>query len=74
MYRWTSWHTLTPLIIGALGLLAWLAYEWLVPASPIVPLAILGNRTAVAAFTGTLILGVIQFGLLCTFTVDYTPV
>lgn len=64
MYPWSSWHTLVPLILGAAGIVGWLVWEYYVPDSPIVPLSIIGNRTAAAAFTGTLIMGIVQFGLL----------
>lgn len=64
MYAWSSARTIVPLVLGAVGLLAWLSFEHTIPAAPILPLVILRNRTACAAFLGTLITGYIQFGLL----------
>lgn len=63
MFPWASWHTLVPLIIGAAGLGGWVIFEHLVPTNPILPLAILNNRTAVLSYAGTFFLGLIQFGM-----------
>ena len=54
MYAWSSYHTLVPLIIGAVGLVGWLFYEYFVPAAPILPLVLFTNRTNLAVFTGTI--------------------
>ena len=64
MYAWTSYQTLLPLILGAVGIAAWLVYERVVPARPILPLTILNNRTAAICFIGTLLMGIVQFGQL----------
>ncbi|KAF2168725.1 hypothetical protein M409DRAFT_65147 [Zasmidium cellare ATCC 36951] len=64
MFAWSSYQTLVPLIIGAVGLVAWLFYEHYVPTSPILPLVLLGNRTNLALFTGTIFMGIIQYGLV----------
>lgn len=63
LFPWASWHTLVPLIIGAVGVGAWVIFEYLVPTNPILPLAILNNRTAVLSYAGTFSLGLIQFGM-----------
>lgn len=64
MYAWSSYHTIVPLVIGAVGLIGWLFYEHYIPKSPILPLVLLKNRTNLAVFTGTLFMGIIQYGLL----------
>ncbi|KAK4499737.1 hypothetical protein PRZ48_007923 [Zasmidium cellare] len=64
MFSWSSYQTIVPLVIGAVGLIAWLFYEHFVPAAPILPLVLLKNRTNLAVFTGTIFMGIIQYGLL----------
>lgn len=64
MFPWSSASTIVPLVIGAVGLIGWLFYEYFVPKSPILPLVLLKNRTNLAVFTGTLFMGIIQYGLL----------
>lgn len=55
---------MVPLVLGVTGLVDFMMFEHYVPAHPVVPLTLLGNRTACAAFLGTLMMGIIQFGLL----------
>lgn len=57
-----SWNTLVPLVVGSVGLLAWLVYERIVPENPILPLDIFNNWTTAAALFGTFIIGVSSFG------------
>lgn len=63
-FAWSSYHTLAPLIIGAAGLLGWVAYEHYVPKVPMIPLGILRTRTAAAAFITTMIYGIIQAAVI----------
>ena len=64
MYAWNSWRTLVPLIIGAAGLVAFVFYEAFVAKEPLIRLAIFNNRTAVIAYLGTIIHGMILWCIL----------
>lgn len=47
-YSWTSYHVLLPLILGLVGMVGFLAYEFTLAAHPIVPRHLLGNRTSLS--------------------------
>ncbi|KAK5681975.1 hypothetical protein LTS10_006510 [Elasticomyces elasticus] len=64
MYTWASSQVLVPLILGLVGLCAWVWYEHKVAVKPMVDLVILNNRTAVISYLGTFLVGFIQFALL----------
>jgi hypothetical protein len=64
MFTWNSLQTVLPLVLGGGGLVAWLIYEYYVPSMPMLPVAILHDRTAIVSFLGTLLVGTVQFGLL----------
>ena len=63
-FAWDSYATLVPLILGAVGISWWLLYEHHVPRTPILPLAVLNNRTAVLGFLATMFMGIVYFSLL----------
>jgi hypothetical protein len=46
MYAWTSWRTLVPLVIGAVGLVGFVVWEMYGAAEPLIRLSIFGNRSA----------------------------
>ncbi|RYP41492.1 hypothetical protein DL767_000997 [Monosporascus sp. MG133] len=51
IYEWSAWRTLVPLILGLVGLLAFLAVQstkWI--PEPTMPLRIFSNRTSLSAF------------------------
>ncbi|KID93524.1 MFS general substrate transporter-like protein, partial [Metarhizium majus ARSEF 297] len=51
MYEWTSWRTMTPIVMGAVGLAGFHAYEYYIKAAnPCVPPHVFSNRTSGAAF------------------------
>ncbi|KAJ5547279.1 hypothetical protein N7494_004864 [Penicillium frequentans] len=62
-YAWSSWHTLVPLIIGAVGLLVFAFYEYRFASDPIIPPRVFVNRTATVSFIGSVLQGLI---LWCT--------
>ena len=64
MYKWTSPHTLAPLILGAAGLVAFLLYEVYVAPEPLIPLSIFNNRTANIAYFTTAVHGICLWCLL----------
>ncbi|KAF8810805.1 MFS general substrate transporter [Phlegmacium glaucopus] len=58
-YPWSSFHVLVPLILGVVGLFAFMVYEVMVPAEPTVPLRIIANRTSISGYIGTGLQGLV---------------
>ncbi|TFK91581.1 iron permease [Polyporus arcularius HHB13444] len=58
-FSWTSAHVLAPLIIGIVGIFAWVLYEITVPLEPTIPFRLLSNRTTVSGYIGTALQGFI---------------
>lgn len=64
VYHWNSAQILVPLILGLLGLLAFIAFEWtpqLAP-EPSFPRVIVSNRTSSAVLTMTLVNSITMYG------------
>ena len=59
MYSWKSARTLVPLILGVAGMICWALYEQFVAPHPLIPLRVMGNRTAAVTFFGTLTHGIL---------------
>lgn len=60
MYSWSSWHTLLPLLIGAVGLLLFCYYEYrYAKHQSIIPLDIFTSRTATVSFIGAILNGLV---------------
>ncbi|KAI9812669.1 MAG: hypothetical protein M1826_002791 [Phylliscum demangeonii] len=74
MYPWSHWRTVVPLVIGAVGLVAFGLYERWVPAEPLIRLSIFGNRTAVVTYVGTFIHGMILWSLVYYIPLYYEAV
>ena len=87
MFPWSSARTLVPLTVGLAGLVAFVVYETCCfrnpPAtttittrttSPLIPLSIFANRTAIASYTGTLLHGLILWSLLYYLPLYYLAV
>ncbi|KAL4953502.1 major facilitator superfamily domain-containing protein [Aspergillus filifer] len=64
IYDWSSWHTLVPLIIGAVGLAIFTVYEYKYATDPIIPPKIFQNRTAAVSFACSFLQGLILWCLL----------
>lgn len=66
LYEWSSFRTLLPLILGAVGLLTFGIYEVFIPKEPMIPLTVFASRTAMSAYFGTFIHGMVapSFSLL----------
>lgn len=64
MYDWTSWRTLVPLILGFVGLFAFVPYEYFVAPEPMVRLSIFSNWTSRIVYMQTFIHGIVLWGLL----------
>ena len=73
-YAWTSPRTLVPLIIGAIGLIAFVAYEEYVAKEPLIPLVIFKNRTNLASYLGTVLHGIILWCILYYLPLYYEAV
>nr|VWO96716.1 DHA14-like major facilitator [Ganoderma boninense] len=52
-FAWSSAQVLAPLIIGFVGLGAWVVYEIYVPVEPTIPFRLLTNRTTLSGYIGT---------------------
>ncbi|EEP77863.1 conserved hypothetical protein [Uncinocarpus reesii 1704] len=59
MYSWDSWRTLVPLIIGAVGLIAFFLYETYYAAEPMIPITIFATRTAIVSYIETVLHGLV---------------
>ncbi|KAJ7889221.1 iron permease [Mycena leptocephala] len=58
-FPWSSAKVLVPLILGFLGLAGFLVYEAWFPKYPIVPVSLLGSRTAFSGYTQNFFNGVV---------------
>lgn len=64
MYSWSSWRTLVPLLVGAVGLIGFCFFEAYLAPEPLLRLSVFSNRTANIAFFTTTIHGMILWSLL----------
>jgi len=64
MYSWSSWRTLVPLILGFLGLVAFVPYEIYLAKEPMIRLGIFSNRSSTLVYFQTFIHGMILWSLL----------
>ncbi|MCJ1241065.1 hypothetical protein MMC14_009069 [Varicellaria rhodocarpa] len=80
VFAWSSWHTLVPLILGFFGIVAFIVYENHFAGSPLIPLRIFKQRTAMVTYFGTVIHGIILWCLLYYLPLyyeavkDYSPI
>ncbi|KIV82200.1 hypothetical protein PV11_04327 [Exophiala sideris] len=63
-YPWNSWRTITPLAVGAAGMILFLAYENLLADEKTIPLHIFRNLSTSIAFAGTFLHGVMLWSVL----------
>ncbi|OJD12889.1 hypothetical protein AJ78_06585 [Emergomyces pasteurianus Ep9510] len=59
MYEWDSWRTLVPLIIGIVGLIVTMIYEYKFAEDPIIPITIFATRTAIVSYLETVLHGLV---------------
>ena len=59
LYDWDSFKTLLPIILGSVGFVGFGIYEWFIPEEPMVPLKVFASRTAISAYFGTFIHGMV---------------
>ncbi|KAH9918459.1 iron permease [Fomitopsis serialis] len=68
-YSWGSASVLAPLIIGLVGMAAFITYECIFPAYPLVPAALLSTITGVSGYMQTFVMPIVMIA-----TVYYIPV
>ncbi|KIV78381.1 hypothetical protein PV11_10103 [Exophiala sideris] len=64
MYSWSSWRTLVPLLVGALGIVGFGFFEAYVAPEPLLRLAVFSNRSANIAYATTALHGMILWCIL----------
>ncbi|CAD6569914.1 MAG: hypothetical protein ASARMPRED_003310 [Alectoria sarmentosa] len=74
MFAWSSFRTLVPLLLGICGLFVFIMYEIYVAKTPLIPLRIFNNRTAVVSYIGTFVHGMILWCLLYYLPLYYEAV
>ncbi|KAK1144933.1 hypothetical protein N8T08_004648 [Aspergillus melleus] len=74
VYPWSSWRTLVPLTIGALGLFIFVIYEFYIPREPMIPHSVFTNRSAVIAFIASSLQGLILWSALYYLPLYYEAV
>ena len=74
MFAWSSFRTLVPLILGICGLGIFVLYETYLAKTPLIPLRIFSNRTAVVNYIGTLVHGIVLWCLLYYLPLYYEAV
>ncbi|KAL5315344.1 hypothetical protein ACEPPN_016211 [Leptodophora sp. 'Broadleaf-Isolate-01'] len=64
MYNWFSWRTLVPLILGLFGLIGFTLYSFYISTEPLIRRTLFNTPTAIVAYIGTLVQGLIVWSLL----------
>ncbi|KAE8440809.1 hypothetical protein EG329_006541 [Mollisiaceae sp. DMI_Dod_QoI] len=64
MYNWDSWRTLAPLILGVFGIVGFVLYSAYISPGPLIRRSLFNSPTAITAYAGTLIHGMIVWSLL----------
>ena len=64
MYDWTSWRTLVPIILGVFGLIGFTIYSVYISTEPLIRRSLFNTSTAIVAYIGTLVQGLIVWSLL----------
>lgn len=63
-YPWSSYHTVVPIVLGAVGIVAFVVQQARFAANPIIPLVVFQNRTTVVSYFGTIITGLVLWCIL----------
>jgi hypothetical protein len=64
MYTWSSWRVLVPLILGIFGLAGFIIYSVYFSAEPLIRRSLFNSPTAIVAYFGTMVQGIIVWSLL----------
>ncbi|KAI9038421.1 uncharacterized protein KD926_010840 [Aspergillus affinis] len=73
-YAWSSWHTLVPLLVGAIGLCVFVVYELLVPMEPMIPMPIFLTPTTSVSYLGNFTQGIVLWCILYYLPLYYEAV
>ncbi|XPT03484.1 hypothetical protein M3J09_012576 [Ascochyta lentis] len=73
-YAWSSWRSLVPLIIGAVGLVVFVIWEERYAEEPLIPLRIVKNRSAAVNYLGGFLQGLVLCCLLYYLPLYYEGV
>ena len=66
-YHWSDWQIWVPLVVGLLGMGAFLCIEWIpnrLSPKPVFPLDLFRNRTSTFAYLQTFVHGVVFYGVI----------
>jgi len=74
VFEWDDWRTVLPLVVGVVGLGSWVVYEEMVAQTPMVPMEIMRNQTAVVYYISTVVHGIAYFGMLYYLPLYYQAV
>lgn len=64
MYPWSSWRTLVPLILCAVGFVVFIVHQEKFAAEPLIRTSVFKNRTTAVNYFGTVIHGIVLWSLL----------
>jgi hypothetical protein len=73
-YPWSSWNTITPLVIGIIGLMIFGLYEYYVAKDPMIPCSVFQTRTSSVVYICTTVLGLLLWCLLYYLPLYYQAV
>ena len=74
VYSWSSWRILLPLILGTVGLVAFVGHQKWIAKHPAIRLSIFSNRTAIICYVGTFVQGILLWMLLYYLPLYYEGV
>ncbi|KAE8135064.1 major facilitator superfamily domain-containing protein [Aspergillus pseudotamarii] len=74
MYSWASFHTVVPLLIGTVGLIACAVYALRFASNPTIPPVIFQSPTTVVSYVGTIIHGLTIWCVLYYFPLYFEGV
>ncbi|KAF2739185.1 MFS general substrate transporter [Polyplosphaeria fusca] len=63
-YPWDSWRTLVPLLVCGAGLVVFVFHQEKIAPEPLIRTSVFKNTTAAVTYTGTVIHGIILWGIL----------
>lgn len=64
MYKWASYQTLTPLSVGAVGIVLFAAWEAKFAANPMIQRGIFSNWTLISAYVQTVFHGIVLWTIM----------
>ncbi|RFU35015.1 hypothetical protein B7463_g1332, partial [Scytalidium lignicola] len=74
MYNWDHWRTLVPLILGFVGIIAFIPYEYYFAKEPMVRFSIFRNWTSRVVYFQTFMHGIILWSILYYAPIYYEAV